>query len=203
MAKSALAVTMLLLSMVIATSPAIAQESEGRVSGVVVGAGGRPLAGQRLELNGPFRERIVAITNTKGEFTYTRLRPGRYRVEWRLVGRVAARSSEINLSESMMHVGNVTFTLPQAKAFIDDLAEDAPVNVELLDGTKVRGHVRSTDEESFMVTDGFRTTAIAYDDVLKVRKGRSELTKFLIFVGLTTGISMAALVIAVVAAGGG
>ena len=150
----------------------------------------------------------MVITNLDGEFTYMGLGPGRYQVEWLIKGRVVAQSAPVELSVVMMQVSNVTLALPEAKAFIDGLGigEKARVNVELRDGTKVSGYVRRTNEESFTVTDsdgfGFRSTTIAYGDVLKVSKGRSELTKFLIFTGVMIGGSMAGLTIALVAAGG-
>lgn len=200
-------IVIFLASLSVMTTAALAQDGGGQIGGVVVDVAGQPLADQRVELRSPrTNQRQVTTTDANGRFAYTRLHRGRYEVEWHIRGQVVAKSEQIELSELRMEIRDVILALPQAKDFIDGLGigEKARVNVELRDGTKVRGYIRGTDEESFTVTDsyGFRTTTIAYSDVLKVGKGRSELAKLLIFVGVSMGIGVAAIAIAVAAAGG-
>jgi hypothetical protein len=206
--KAALAFIFCLVTVAI-TSAALAQPQDGEISGVVLSAAGRPLAGQQIALRRPSREgpgHLLTVTREDGAFSYPRLGTGRYQVEWHIQGRAVAKSAEIELSDSMMHASNVILALPQAKRFIDELrVGDKPrVNVQMRDGTKAAGDVREIGEESFTVTDAnrFRTVTIAYDDVLTIRRGRSEWAKLLIFVGTSMGVLMGAMAIALIAAGG-
>ena len=91
--------------------PALLRQDDGQISGVVVDATGQPVADQRVELRQPSSEgpgRLIATTDTNGQFVYGRLGPGRYEVELRDEGRVIATSGPIELSEEAMRVSGVT-----------------------------------------------------------------------------------------------
>jgi hypothetical protein len=79
---------------------------------------------------------------------------------------------------------------------------DATVTIGMRDGTKLKGYISDAGEKSFRLTDAKtrQTTTIAYGDVVKVDKGRSELTKLFIFMGATVGILTAVMAIALIAA---
>jgi small nuclear ribonucleoprotein (snRNP)-like protein len=200
-------IAIVLASLSVVTTAALAQDELGQIGGVVIDGAGQPLADQRVELHSRrTNQRQVTTTDGNGRFAYTGLPYGRYEVEWYIRGQVVVESAQMELSELRTEIRDVILALPRAKDFIDRLGvgEKARVNVELRDGTKVRGYIRAADEESFTVTDsnGFRTRTVAYRDVLKVSKGRSELAKLLIFVGASMGIGVAVIAIAVAAAGG-
>ncbi len=96
-----------------ALAPLAAQggRGDGQISGVVVYATGQPVADQRVELRQPSSEgpgRLIATTDTNGQFVYGRLGPGRYEVELRDEGRVIATSGPIELFEEAMRVSGVT-----------------------------------------------------------------------------------------------
>ena len=106
---------MILLLGMVAVADARAQDGAGEIRGRVVAPLGQPVASQRVELRLPPQEgplRLVATTDVDGQFTYPRLRPGRYDVELRENGRVVARSGPIELADGAMHVEGVTLTLP-------------------------------------------------------------------------------------------
>jgi hypothetical protein len=202
-----------LLFGVFASPLVLAQHVDGKISGVVVGSTGQPLTGQQVELRRPGREgpgRLVVMTNADGEFEYTGLGPGRYQVEWRIEGRVVATSEPVELSAARA-VAHVTIALPNVppnmKVLIDNLGVGAKVRVTIdrRNGTKVKGYISATDDESVTLTDPntFRAATIAYNDIVTVKKERSELVKLLIFVGVSTGVLLAGTVITIVAAGGG
>lgn len=95
--------------------PALLQQGDGQISGVVVDASGQPVADQRVELRRPSSEgplRLVATTDTNGQFVYGGLGPGRYEIELRDETRVLATSGPIELSEEAMRVSGVTVARP-------------------------------------------------------------------------------------------
>jgi hypothetical protein len=189
-------------------SPGTVRHPEGSIAGVVLGAGGLPLANQRVELALPSSRglgRLVTTTNEEGKFVFTKLGLGRHQAEWLIRGEVVVRE-DIKLSGSAMRIDNLTLALLDAKAFVGDLGtgQSARVNVKLLDGTRVTGYVRAMDDDSLTVTNSnrFQTVTIRYNDVLSISRGRSELTKLLIFMGVAFGVAAAGIAVAVTAAGG-
>jgi hypothetical protein len=184
------------------------QRAVGSISGVVLGSGGHPLANQRVELELPdngHRGRLVTATNESGAFAFTSLSLGRYQAEWRIRGEIVARE-DVEISQSTMQVDDLRLALPDAKFFVDSLGTDqnARVDVELLDGTRVTGYVRATDDDSLTVTDQnrFQSRTVLYDDILSVSKGRSEVAALLIWLGVAFGVAAAGIAIAVTVAGG-
>jgi hypothetical protein len=82
--------------------------------------------------------------------------------------------------------------------------QEATVTIELQDGTILEYYIWEAGAESFTLV-GARNrevTTVAYADVTKVDKRRAEWVSLLIFVGVGIGALTAAMVIALVAAGG-
>jgi sRNA-binding regulator protein Hfq len=76
--------------------------------------------------------------------------------------------------------------------------EKARVNVKMLNGTKMKGFISQTGEDSFTLTDSKtkQTSTLAYSDIAQVKKqGLSTTSKILIGVGV--GVAVTAVVIAV------
>ena len=81
--------------------PALVQQGEGLISGVLLGQDGEALAGQRVELDRPASEgpgRPVATTGANGEFIFRSLGPGQYEVLYVADGDVVSRSNTVELT---------------------------------------------------------------------------------------------------------
>jgi hypothetical protein len=78
--------------------------------------------------------------------------------------------------------------------------EKARVNVKMLNGTKMKGFISQTGEDSFTLADSKtkQTSTLAYSDIAQVKKqGMSTGTKILIGVGV--GVAVTAVVLAIAA----
>jgi hypothetical protein len=116
--------------------PTLRQQDDGQIRGVVVDEeDGQPVADQRVELRRPASAgpgRLVAVTDTNGQFVYGRLGPGRYEVELRVEGQVLATSGPVELSAGSMHRDGVTIARPAAPRPTGPLFERGRMNADQL-----------------------------------------------------------------------
>lgn len=124
------------------------------------------------------------------------------------------KSLTVALIALMLHLTNLQSVTAQTRT-VNDAAtinkikanvskrgtgEKARVNVKMLNGTKMKGFISQTGEDSFTLTDSKtkQTSTLAYSDIAQVKKqGMSTGTKILIGVGV--GIAVTAVVLAVAA----
>ncbi len=76
--------------------------------------------------------------------------------------------------------------------------EKSKVIVKLKNGTKIKGYISQTGEDSFDLTDSKtkQTTAIAYRDIAQVKK-QGLSTDAIILIGVGIGVAVSAVVVAV------
>ncbi|MDQ3712163.1 MAG: hypothetical protein M3388_08100 [Acidobacteriota bacterium] len=79
------------------------------------------------------------------------------------------------------------------------VGEAAQIEIKLLDGRKIKGYIRETSEDSFVVVDA-KTSAAATVDYSQVKqiKGRNRLTAAKVGLTIVKGVAIVA-VVAVVA----
>lgn len=124
------------------------------------------------------------------------------------------KSLTVALIALMLHLTNLQSVTAQTRT-VNDAAtinkikanvskrgtgEKARVNVKMLNGTKMKGFISQTGEDSFTLTDSKtkQTSTLAYSDIAQVKKqGMSTGTKILIGVGV--GVAVTAVVLAVAA----
>ncbi len=75
--------------------------------------------------------------------------------------------------------------------------EKARVNIKMLNGTKMKGYISQTGEDSFTLTDSKtkQTSTLAYSDVAQV-KGTGLSTTSKILIGVGVGIAITVVVLA-------
>ena len=102
--------------LLLVAGPGFAQVADdGQISGVILGAFQRPMAGQRVELSGPGLEsglRRVEITDQTGRFRFTRLTRGTYHVEADFGDGDKALHAPIVLMDGAPPAANVTLERP-------------------------------------------------------------------------------------------
>jgi len=101
------------------------------------------------------------------------------------------------------NTGNDSTSVEKNKAnvFKRGTGEKSKVVVKMKDGTKVKGYISKSGEESFNLTNSKtnQTTAVAYRDVTQVKKsGLSTAAKIAIGVGI--GVAATAVVVGVMVA---
>jgi hypothetical protein len=108
--------------------------------------------------------------------------------------------TNLQLINAQTSTSNNTAAVEKIKAKVNKrgIGEKARVNVKMLNGTKVKGFISQTTEDSFTLTDSKtkQTSTLAYSDVAQVKgTGLSTTSKILIGVGI--GVAVTAVVIAV------
>ena len=102
--------------LLLVATPGFAQAADdGEISGVIVGAFQRPMAGQRVELSGPGLGpglRRIELTDRTGRFRFTRLTRGTYQIEADFGDGDRALSAPIVLMDGAPPVANVTLERP-------------------------------------------------------------------------------------------
>ena len=69
------------------------------------------------------------------------------------------------------------------------VGENARVEVVLLDGTKLKGHISEVGEDSFVVANGGAPVRVTYSQVRRVKgRGLSTGGKVLMWLGVTAGV---------------
>jgi len=78
--------------------------------------------------------------------------------------------------------------------------EKSKVVVKMKDGTKIKGYISQTEEDSFDLTDSKtkQTTAVAYRDVAQVKKqGLSKGAKIALGIGIAAAVTVVVLGVAI------
>ena len=88
--------------------PALRQQDDGQISGVLLDEDGQPLADRPVELASRLVPRLVTTTDANGAFSFTGLGPGRYQVRYRVDNAVVARSELIDLAAGAMQANGLT-----------------------------------------------------------------------------------------------
>jgi len=108
--------------------------------------------------------------------------------------------TNLQLINAQTNTGNNAATVEKIKANVTKrgTGEKARVNVKMLNGTKMKGFISQTGDDSFTLTDSKtkQTSTLAYSDVAQV-KGTGLSTGMKILIGVGIGV---AVVIAVGAA---
>ena len=182
--------------------PALLQQGDGQISGVLLDQGGQPLADRRVELSRPRSEgegRLVETTDADGAFSYTGLGPGRYEVLYRVDDEVRARSGPIDLAASAMQVSGVSVAVPPrnpdriatgvARSF-EELVRlvfpDDTVSIIDTTGTEVSGRIERVSDSTLalLTDDGPREWSEVDVRIIRQRQGDSVKNGALIGAGL-------------------
>src|SRR5215510_11801107 len=117
--------------------PAIAQSITGTISGTVVDAAGKALAGAKVTLNdertGSAR---VGASNEEGDFVFPTLQPGVYTIKIERSGfRSYQRTNNVLSANEILALGKLTLEVGQLNEVVTTIAEGAVVERESSDLT--------------------------------------------------------------------
>lgn len=90
----------------------------------------------------------------------------------------------------------------KANVFKRGTGSKAKVNIKMQNGTKVKGFISQTSDDSFTLTDSetMQTTTLAYTDVAEVKRSGGLSTAAKIGIGIGVGVLATAIVISVAVA---
>ena len=106
--------------------------------------------------------------------------------------------TNLQLISAQTNTGNDAAAVEKIKASVTKrgTGEKARVNIKMLNGTKMKGYISQTGEDSFTLTDSKtkQTNTLAYSNVAQVKgTGLSTGAKILIGVGVGVAITVAVL----------